>query len=71
MLGETQAYTSRAAFIFIWEVSLTHPMLISFFIAGSFSYTSRTGFVSIWGVSLTHPMLALVFCGEFLLHIPR
>ena len=70
MWGETQAYTSRADFIFIWGVSLTHPMLISFFIAGSFSYTSRTGFVSIWGVSLTHPMLALVFCGEFLLHIP-
>ena len=69
MWGETQVYTSRAGFIFLWGVSLTHPMLISFFIAGSFSYTSRTDFVSIWGVSLTHPMFALVFCGEFLLHI--
>ena len=86
--------------LFVWGVSLTHPMLAFFnvgrnsslhipcclyfylgsfsytshadfiFYCGSLSYTSRTGFVSIWGVSLTHPMLALVFCGEFLLHIP-
>ncbi len=55
MWGETQAYTSRAAFIFIWGVSLTHPMLISFFIAA---------------VCLTHPVLALFLSGEFLLHIP-
>ena len=60
--GETQAYTYRAGFIFIWGVSLTHPMLISFFIAGSFSYTSRTGFV--------HIPFFLFYSGEFLLHIP-
>ena len=30
MWGETQAYTSRAGFIFISGVSLTHPMLASF-----------------------------------------
>ena len=48
-------YTSRVGFIFMWGVSLTHPMLASFlcgefplhtpcclyFYAGSFSYTSR------------------------------
>ena len=70
MWGETQAYTSRAAFIFyLGSFSYTsHADFI--FYCGSLSYTSRTGFVSIWGVSLTHPMLALVFCGEFLLHIP-
>ena len=48
--------TSRAGFTFIWGVSLTHPVLASFYIY-------------IWGVSLTHPMLDLLFCGEFLLHI--
>ena len=73
MWGETQAYTSRAAFIFIWGVSLTHPMLISFFYCGqfllhipywlcfylgSFSYTSHACISFLWGVSLTHPMLA-------------
>ena len=45
-------------FFFIWGVSLTHPVLVSFFYRGSFSYTSRAGFIFIWGVSLTHPMLA-------------
>ena len=42
----------------------------SFFNLGSFSYTARAGFTFIWRVSLTHPMQDLVFCGEFLLHIP-
>ena len=51
------SYTSRAGFIFIWGVSLTHPMLAS-------------SLFFIWRVSLTHPMLALFFWGEFLLHIP-
>ena len=41
-----------------------------FFYVGSFSYTSRAGFIFMWGVSLTHPVLDLLFCGEFLLHIP-
>ena len=43
------SFTSHSCFIFVWGVSLTHPML---------AYTSRTDFISIWGVSLTHPMLA-------------
>ena len=76
------SYISRAAFIFIWWVSLTHLVLDSL---GSFSYTSHAHFILmwglclthpvlalffIWGVSLTRPMLDLLFCGEFLLHIP-
>ena len=44
-------------------------MLIHFYV-GSFSYTSHASFTFIWEVSLTHPMLALLFFGEFLLHIP-
>ena len=53
------SYTSCAGFIFIWGVSLTHPMLASFlsgefllnipcwlhFYVGSFSYTSYADFV--------------------------
>ena len=49
------SYTSRAGFIFMRGVSLTHPVLPLFFI---------------WGVSLTHPVLASFLFGEFLLHIP-
>ena len=41
-----------------------------FFNMGSFSFTSYAGFIFIWRVSLTHPTPPLVFCGEFLLHIP-
>ena len=79
-------YKSRAGsfFIFIWGVSLTHPMLASFlsgefllripwwlsFSVGSFSYTSRARFTFIWGVSLTHPMLTSFLLGKFLLRIP-
>ena len=62
-------YISHARFILIWGVSLTHPVLASFFSGefllhtpcwlyfslGSFSYTSHAGFI---------------FYGEFLLHIP-
>ena len=51
------SYTFCAGLIFIWGVSLTHPMQVSFFILGSFSYTSHAGFIVIWGVSLTHTML--------------
>ena len=47
-------YTSRAGFIFIWGVSLTHSLLASFLSVG---------------VSLTHPILASILSGEFLLHI--
>ena len=78
------SYTSRAGFIFIWGVSLTHPVLALLccgkfllhipcwlhFYLGSFSYTSRVRFTFIWVVSLTHSMLALLFCGRFLFHIP-
>ena len=66
------SYTSCVGFIFVWAVSLTHPMLALFFCGefllhiprslhfylGSFSYTSHAGFTFIWGVSLTHPVLA-------------
>ena len=37
------SYTSYTGFIFIWGVSLTHPMLA--FCRGSFSYTSHDGFL--------------------------
>ena len=67
----TFSYTSRAGFIFVWEVSLTHPVMASFFCGefllhipcrlhfylGSFSYLSDAGFFSFSSV-------------EFLLHIP-
>ncbi len=65
------SYTFRAGFIFIWGVSLTHPVLGSFlsgefllhipcwlhFSVGNFSYTSHAGFF-------------FFLSGEFLLHIP-
>ena len=56
-------YTSHACFIFLWGVSLTHPMLASFlfFNLGSFSYKSLAGFIFMRGVSFTHPVLDLVF----------
>ena len=53
---ESFSYTSRADLIFIWGVSLTHPVLASSFF--------------IWGASLSHSMLALFFCVKFLFHIP-
>ena len=49
-------YTSRAGFIFIWGVSLTHPILASFlhilfyFDAGNFSYTSHAVFIFVKGI---------------------
>ena len=65
------SYTSLAGFIFMWGVSLTHPMLASFlsgqfplhipscvhFYLASVCYTSHAGFTFLRGVSLTHPML--------------
>ena len=73
------SYTSLVGFIFIWGVSLTHPMLVSFlsgefflhipcsfhFYLGSFSYTSHARFIFIWGISLTHPMLVSFLSGQF------
>ena len=71
------SYTSHADFLFLWGVSLTHPVLPSFlcrefilhilccldFYAGSFSYTSHAAFKKKngRGVSLTHPMLFFLF----------
>ena len=49
-------YTSRAGFVFIWEVSPTHPMLTY---VGNF----------MWVVFLTHPALPSILWGELLLHI--
>ena len=57
------------ASFFMWEVSLTHPVLASFFYLGSFPQTSRAGFIFMWGVSLKHPGLASFLCREFFLHI--
>ena len=58
-------YTSHAGFIFIWGVSLTHPMLafiyILFFNLWNLSYTSRCWLHFYAGISLTHPVLALFF----------
>ena len=56
-------YTSLADSIFLWGVSLTHPVLASCFLLnlGSFSYTSGAGSIFPWGVSLTHPMLSSSF----------
>ena len=73
------SYTSQAAFIFTWGVSLTHPLLAPFYV-GSFSSTSRADFFFMWGVSLTHPVLDFdvrsffapvlpsILSREFLLH---
>ena len=54
---------------YLGSFSYTSRAGLSFY-GGSFSDTSRAGFTFIWGVSLTHPVLALLFCTEFLLHIP-
>ena len=56
------SYTYHAGFIFLWGVSLTHPMLVFFFLfflnLASFSYICY----------ISAP--ASFLCGEFLLHIP-
>ena len=86
------SYISRAAFffffffwslsLFIWGVSLTHPVLASFlsgefllhipcwiyFSEGSFSYTSRVGFFS--SSFFLFFFFFFFLSGEFLLHIP-
>ena len=76
------SYTSRASFIFMRQVYLTHPVL-ALFLCGSFSYTSQACFLFLLGVCLTHPEffvfflslslsseMASLLCGVFLLHIP-
>ena len=69
------SYISRAGFIFMWRVSLTHPSLASFlwgefllripcwlcFYVGSFSYTSPAAFIFMQGLSLTHHLLGVFF----------
>ena len=62
------SYTSHACLIFLWGVSLTHPVLASY-LCGEFLLNVRY-WLFIWGVSLTHPVLAFYFCGAFVLHIP-
>ena len=68
------SYTSRAGFIFMRGVSLTHPML--FFGGGCcccffwFVFWPFNYLFFMWVVSLRHPMLALFLSGKFLLHIP-
>ena len=52
------SYTIRAAFIFIWGVSLTHPMLASFFCGEFFLQIPCWLYFSVGSFSLTHPMLA-------------
>ena len=71
-------YTSRAGLILSGEFLLHIPCWLNFYF-GSFSYTSHTGFIFLWVVCLTQShagfnyirgLLALLFCSEFLLHIP-
>ena len=74
-LSGSFSYTSRAVLIFMQAVSLTHPVLFSFFFffffyLNSFPYISPAGFILIWGVSPKQPMLASYLFGEFLLQIP-
>ena len=54
--GRSFSYISRAGFIFIVVVCLTHPVLAQF------------NFIR--GLSLTQPMLASFLSREFILHIP-
>ena len=65
------SYTSYAGVIFIWGVSLAHPVL-ALYLCGEFLLHIPCWLLLflIWGVSFTHPVLALFFCGEFLLNIP-
>ena len=71
------SYTSHTGFIFLWGVSLTHPML-ALIISGdfllyipcwlyccvaNFSYTSHATFIFVPGVCLTHPVLPSFLCG--------
>ena len=68
-------------FFLNWEVSLTHPMFVSFFFysgefllhnpcwlhfyAGSFSYTSCAVLIFICGISLKHPVLLHFYLWSF------
>ena len=59
------SYTSHAGLMFIWGVSLTHPVLASFFYLGSFSYTSHAGFIFIWEFHLHTPCWLHFYLGSF------
>ena len=65
-------YTPIACFLFLWGVSVTHPIQASFLLiwGASLTYPVLVSFFFMWAVSLTHPVLALFLSGEFLLHIP-
>ena len=67
---ESFSYTSCADFLFLWGVSLTHPMLPSFLCGEFLLHIPCLSWFFMQGVSLTHHMLALLLCGEFLIHIP-
>ena len=64
------SYTSRAGFISMRGVSLTHPKLATFLWGEFLLHIPCCFFYFIWGVSLTHLVLALFLSGEFLLYIP-
>ena len=71
--------TTQLCTIFIWGVSLTHPVLALFvsgefllhipcwlyFSVGSFSYTSLAGFIFIWGFLLHIPCWFHFYLGSF------
>ena len=61
-------YTSSAGLIFIWGVSLTHPVMGLVLSADLLLHIPCWFFTG--GVSLTHPVLPSFLCWEFLLHIP-
>ena len=68
-------FVSRVGFIFMWGVSITHPVLASFlcgefllhipwwlhFYVGSFPYTPRAVLIFTQGVSLTLPVVAYIY----------
>ena len=64
------SYTSRAGFIFLWGVSLTHFMIALFFCGKFLLHFPCWLHFLCGGVSHTHPVIALFFCGKFLLHFP-
>ena len=64
------SYTSHTWLIFLWGVSLTHPML-ALISSGEFLLHIPCWLQFYLGsFSLTHPVLASILSGEFLLHIP-
>ena len=69
MYAGSFSYKSRTGFIFMWGVSLTHPML-AFYFCGEFvlhilSWAFSQSLSLMWWFSF------LFLSGEFLLHIPR